>query len=216
MSVPIRVALSSQKLDEVFRDEDFLTAVELRAKRNRFYGFFYSLVVNIWFNFTIYILILLNTVTLALYRYDQSEFQAQFLYYCDIIFTVVFTLELVSKLIGLGVTAYVKDSFNVLDALIVLISLIDMVFSFIFTENDSMVMNAFRALRLLRMIKLARIWKAFQEILRRIRQSLVDVSNFSFILLLFMFIFALLGMELFAFKVFYDGNGELVIGKENI
>ena len=69
-SIPIRVAMGSQKMVEVFRDEDFLTEVELRAKRNRFFGTFYKLVVNVWFNFCIYILILLNTVTLALYRFD--------------------------------------------------------------------------------------------------------------------------------------------------
>ena len=128
----------------------------------------------------------------------------------------MFTLEMISKLIGLGLRAYVQDTFNVLDAIIVLTSLVDMVLALVLKDNDNMVMNAFRALRLLRMIKLARIWKAFQEILRRIRQSLIDVSNFTFILFLFMFIYALLGMELFANKVFFDEDGVIVIGEENI
>ena len=123
---------------------------------------------------------------------------------------------MISKLIGLGLRAYVQDTFNVLDAIIVLISLVDMVLALVLKDNDNMVMNAFRALRLLRMIKLARIWKAFQEILRRIRQSLIDASNFTFILFLFMFIYALLGMELFANKVFFDEDGVIVIGEENI
>ena len=123
---------------------------------------------------------------------------------------------MISKLIGLGLRAYVQDTFNILDAIIVLISLVDMVLALVLKDNDNMVMNAFRALRLLRMIKLARIWKAFQEILRRIRQSLIDVSNFTFILFLFMFIYALLGMELFANKVFFDEDGVIVIGEENI
>ena len=105
-------------------------------------------------------------------------------------------------MIGLGPKAYVKDSFNILDALIVIISLIDLILSEVLDASDNMVMSAFRALRLLRMVKLARIWQAFQEILKRIKQSMLDVSNFSFILLLFMFISALLGMELFAFKLF--------------
>ena len=123
---------------------------------------------------------------------------------------------MISKLIGLGLRAYVQDTFNVLDAIIVLISLVDMVLALVLKDTDNMVMKAFRALRLLRMIKLARIWKAFQEILRRIRQSLIDVSNFTFILFLFMFIYALLGMELFANKVFFDEDGVIVIGEENI
>lgn len=123
---------------------------------------------------------------------------------------------MISKLIGLGLRAYVQNTFNVLDAIIVLTSLVDMVLALVLKDNDNIVMNAFRALRLLRMIKLALIWKAFQEILRRIRQSLIDVSNFTFILFLFMFIYALLGMELFANKVFFDEDGVIVIGEENI
>ena len=61
-------------------------------------------------------------------------------------------------------------------------------------------MGALRALRLFRVLKLARHWKAFQEILSRMITSLVDITNFSFLLLLFMFIAALLGMELFSYS----------------
>lgn len=46
--------------------------------------------------------------------------------------------------------------------------------------------------------------------------SLIDISSFSVLLLLFMYIAALLGMEMFAFSAFYDIDGELVFGKENI
>ena len=47
-------------------------------------------------------------------------------------------------------------------------------------------------------------------------RSLVDISNFSFLLLLFMFIAALLGMEIFSYSVCYDVNGDAVFGKESI
>ena len=46
--------------------------------------------------------------------------------------------------------------------------------------------------------------------------SLIDIANFSLLLLLVLFIFALLGMELFAFSVYEDVNGDLVFGKEKI
>lgn len=42
--------------------------------------------------------------------------------------------------------------------------------------------------------------------------SLVDIANFSLLLLLVLFIFALLGMELFAFSAYEDINGETVFG----
>ena len=36
------------------------------------------------------------------------------------------------------------------------------------------------------------------------------------LLVVFIFIFALLGMELFAYSVFFDVNEELVVGQQNI
>jgi len=45
---------------------------------------------------------------------------------------------------------------------------------------------------------------------------MVDISSFSVLLFLFLFIFALLGMEIFAFSVYIDNEGEAVFGQENI
>ena len=46
--------------------------------------------------------------------------------------------------------------------------------------------------------------------------SLVDISNFAVLLMLFLFVFALLGMELFAFAVYVDSNGDPHFGEEEI
>ena len=42
--------------------------------------------------------------------------------------------------------------------------------------------------------------------------SLIDISSFALILLLFLYIFALLGMEMFAYSAYVDVDGELVFG----
>lgn len=124
---------------------------------------------------------------------------------------------MVAKLIGLGISNYVKDSFNIFDCIIVIIGLTDFVLSLtIDMDAAAGAMSALRALRLLRVIKLARHWKAFQLILYKMIKSLIDISNFSILLLLFMYIAALLGMEMFAYSAFFDAEGELVFGKENI
>ena len=130
----------------------------------------------------------------------------------------VFTAELIAKLLGLGFHIYAKDRFNLFDALIVAISLVDFTLSVTLDSMESLagVMSAMRALRLLRVIKLARHWKALQDILKALISSIVDISSFSVLLFLSLFIFALLGMELFAFSVFEDSEGELIFGKENI
>ena len=189
-----------------------MTAVEIRADRNAVYKFFYTIVASVWFNFSVYLLIFFNTITLALYTYDQSDTQTQLLAYCDIGFTVAFFFEMVFKMIGLGPKTYALDSFNIFDAIIVVISVVDLALQVAMGDNESVAMNAFRAMRLLRVIKLARIWTAFQEILKKIMQSLIDVSNFSLLLLIFLFIFALLGMELFANIIFLDADDNAILG----
>ena len=178
------------------------------------------IVISVTFNFLIYCLILTNTITLALYRYDQSKEQKNLLAALDVIFVWVFTAEMIMKILGLGLKNYLRDKFNIFDALIVILSLADFsIYASGIMElegDDSDIFSAFRALRLLRVIKLARQWKEFQNILAKTMKSLGEVSNFSLILFLFMFIMSLLGMELFAFSVVRDVDGELVFGKKQI
>ena len=135
----------------------------------------------------------------------------------DIVFVWVFTAEMIAKIIGLGLRNYIRDKFNAFDMVIVIVSLIDFALGLSGgLESADGIMSAFRALRLLRVVKLARHWKAFQEILQTMVGSLVDISNFTVLLLLFMYILALLGMELFAYSVCFDVNGEAIFGEENI
>ena len=123
---------------------------------------------------------------------------------------------MIMKLIGLGWSNYKLDSYNLFDAVIVIISLVDWTLSRIPGLDAGSALNAFRALRLLRMMKLSKSWHALAEILRKTAKSLKDIGNFSMLLLLFMYIFALLGMELFANIALIDGDDNLVVGEEAV
>lgn len=167
------------------------------------------MVESLVFNVTVYVLIVGNTFTLALFRYDLTEREEITLSYANLFFTVAFTVEMVFKFIGLGVKNYMLDRFNLFDCLIVIISLVDLVLdSALQYEVD--VLKIFRALRLLRTIKLARQWTTMKDMLRKMGASFIDISNFALLLFIMIFICALLGMELFAFSVAYDTEGELI------
>lgn len=136
--------------------------IEERAKKNRVYGFFFEIVMSVTFNFLIYCFIIGNTITLAMYRYDQSEMQNYILGIFDIVFVWIFTCEMIFKLIGFGVKNYVKDRHNIFDGLIVIISLVDFSLTISLETNSAAgSMGVLRALRLFRVLKLARHWKAF-------------------------------------------------------
>ena len=52
--------------------------------------------------------------------------------------------------------------------------------------------------------------------MKKIVKSLVDISNFSTLLILIVFVFALIGMEMFAYIVYFDIEGEPVFGQDKI
>ena len=111
---------------------------------------------------------------------------------------------MVIKILGLGVKEYARDSYNLFDAFIVVISFIDMiVIATVAEENSRITLTAFRGIRLLRIFKLVRYWSSFRKILSKTILTIKDVSTFSILLLMFMFIFSLLGMELFGYRVFF-------------
>ena len=143
-------------------------------------------------------LLVANTVVLALDKHPEDPELTKVTDKLNDFFTWAFVAEMVIKLIGLGFKEYARDSFNLFDALIVILSIVDIVLTSA-TSSDSQggTLSAFRGVRLLRVFKLARSWDSFRVILAKIIVTIKDVSTFSILLLMFMFIFTLLGMELF-------------------
>jgi len=112
------------------------------------------------FNAFIFLLIMINTVTLAMDDYPQSKSKTMMLDYFNQFFTWFFFVEMFMKIVGLGPRNYIKDSFNLFDAFVVCISLIDWTITLLMEEEDigdaAGALQALRAMRLLRVIKLAR------------------------------------------------------------
>ena len=110
-------------------------------------------------------------------------------------------MEMVVKLLGLGFKKYVRDGFNILEALLVVLSMVEEGFVLADLELQAGAFTAFRALRLLRVFRLARSWKTLHELINMMDKSIKDVSTFSVLLLIIMVIFLLLGRELFANRI---------------
>ena len=50
-----------------------------------------------------------------------------FLASVNLFFTILFALELISKLIGMGPKEYIRDTFNVFDGIIVMLSIVELI-----------------------------------------------------------------------------------------
>ena len=155
------------------------------------------LVQHPWFEAFITCFIVLNTLTLALDMHPMPDGLEPVLIVTNYIFTVIFLLEMIFKLIGLGFKVYVRDGFNLFDAFVVFVSLIEISLSLAGTSGASG-LTVFRTFRLFRVFKLIRSWKSLRALMITIINSLAKVSTAAVLLLIVMFIFTLLGMQLFA------------------
>lgn len=195
-----------QQRDE-FQDSQEEAEIPERAANNRCYKFFYQICMHDLFMFSMTFAILLNTLVLALDRHPISYEQQNYLEYINLVLSYIFIAEMVIKLLGQGVRDYCNDSFNIFDGSVVIISIFELIISaFIEGGFGGGAISSLRAVRLLRVFKLARSWTSFRELLAKIIETLKDIQSFSCLLILFMFIFTLLGMELFAYRVKYNDD----------
>jgi len=71
-------------------------------------------------------------------------------------FTIIFTIEMLFKIIALGCRGYAREGYNLFDGVLVMISLFDFSLEeFDIIEINTSVITVFRSLRVLKILKLA-------------------------------------------------------------
>ena len=156
--------------------------------------------------------ILLNTLVLAMEFDGMSSAYESGLSAVNVALTVAFAAELLVKLLGLGITEYFRDAFNTFDALVVLISLVELLLA------DSGSLSALRSFRILRILKLIRSWRTLQKFLYTKYATVASLGEFAFVVVLAVFIFALLGMQMFGGKMCAESDtfaGDPTIPRHN-
>jgi hypothetical protein len=179
-----------------------------RINSNNLYKIAYLIQESFLFRTLIILSIIVNTVILSLEKYPENASVNGVMEKMNLLFTGIFTLEMFLRLFSMGFKIYFRSHwFNLFDAVIVVSSLIDITIAEVLfneeskSKNSGSAFTALRAFRLLRVFKLAKSWKRFQLLLETMFHTLRDVASFSVLLLLFIFILTLLGMELFSNKV---------------
>ena len=128
-------------------------------------------------------LIVVNTLLLSMEYSGMPADYARALEICNLVLTIAFIVELALKVAGLGINEYAADRFNLFDAAVVLISIIEL------AAAGSGSLSALRAFRILRVLKLIRSWTSLQNFLYTVYLTVLDLGNFSFIVFLAIFIF---------------------------
>ena len=176
----------------------------------KFTKIFYFLVQMPLFGTIILFCILINTIFLSLERYPMPDREKEYYDQVNYVFSAIFAIEVVLKIIGLSPRKFIQDKFNIFDSAIVLVSIAEL---FVVSGSGGGV-SALRAFRLFRIFKLFRTGN-LRVLLDSIAYTMSTIGNYVVLLGLFIYVYSLLGMQFFAGELkfnsdgFYDPNGEV-------
>ncbi|XP_071594799.1 sodium channel protein type 5 subunit alpha-like [Heliangelus exortis] len=152
---------------------------------------------------TITICIVMNTLFMALEHNNMSDTFKFVLNVGNLVFTGIFTAEMVLKIIALDPYYYFQQPWNIFDSIIVTLSLIELTFPKQKSKKERRkggTLSVLRSFRLLRVFKLAKSWPTLNTLIKIIGNSLGALSNLTLVLAIIVFIFAIVGVQLFGRK----------------
>ncbi|XP_056591032.1 calcium channel, voltage-dependent, L type, alpha 1D subunit, a isoform X14 [Triplophysa dalaica] len=171
---------------------------------------FWYVVNSTGFEYIMFVLILLNTICLAVQHYGQSELFNYVMDILNMVFTAVFTVEMVLKLIAFKPRHYFTDAWNTFDALIVVGSVVDIAITEVNpteapqvdesgnTEDSARIsITFFRLFRVMRLVKLLSRGEGIRTLLWTFIKSFQALPYVALLIAMLFFIYAVIGMQMF-------------------
>ncbi|XP_034442105.1 sodium channel, voltage gated, type VIII, alpha subunit b isoform X6 [Hippoglossus hippoglossus] len=151
----------------------------------------YLIVMDPFVDLAITICIVLNTLFMAMEHYPMTEQFEGVLSVGNLVFTGIFAGEMFAKLVAMDPYYYFQEGWNCFDGFIVTLSLVELGLA------DVEGLSVLRSFRLLRVFKLAKSWPTLNMLIKIIGNSVGALGNLTLVLAIIVFIFAVVGMQLF-------------------
>uniref|UniRef100_A0AAQ5YSM0 Sodium channel protein n=1 Tax=Amphiprion ocellaris TaxID=80972 RepID=A0AAQ5YSM0_AMPOC len=151
----------------------------------------YLIVMDPFVDLAITICIVLNTLFMAMEHYPMTPHFEEVLSVGNLVFTGIFAGEMFAKLIAMDPYYYFQEGWNCFDGFIVTLSLVELGLA------DVEGLSVLRSFRLLRVFKLAKSWPTLNMLIKIIGNSVGALGNLTLVLAIIVFIFAVVGMQLF-------------------
>ncbi|XP_063065441.1 sodium channel, voltage gated, type VIII, alpha subunit a [Engraulis encrasicolus] len=148
-------------------------------------------VMDPFVDLAITICIVLNTLFMAMEHYPMTPQFEHVLSVGNLVFTGIFTAEMFAKLVAMDPYYYFQEGWNIFDGFIVSLSLMELGLANV--EG----LSVLRSFRLLRVFKLAKSWPTLNMLIKIIGNSVGALGNLTLVLAIIVFIFAVVGMQLF-------------------
>ncbi|XP_074857349.1 sodium channel protein type 1 subunit alpha isoform X9 [Carettochelys insculpta] len=149
------------------------------------------IVMDPFVDLAITICIVLNTLFMAMEHYPMTKEFNNVLSVGNLVFTGIFTAEMFLKIIAMDPYYYFQEGWNIFDGFIVTLSLVELGLANV--EG----LSVLRSFRLLRVFKLAKSWPTLNMLIKIIGNSVGALGNLTLVLAIIVFIFAVVGMQLF-------------------
>lgn len=139
----------------------------------------------------------------------DDSYRNSVLNYFDYAFTGVFTIEMLLKIVDLGVIlhpgSYLREFWNVMDAIVVICAAVSFGFDMAGSSagTNLSTIKSLRVLRVLRPLKTIKRVPKLKAVFDCVVNSLKNVINILIVYILFQFIFAVIAVQLFNGKFFH-------------
>ncbi|XP_014893396.1 calcium channel, voltage-dependent, L type, alpha 1S subunit, b [Poecilia latipinna] len=190
------------------------------------------IVTSCYFEYLMFFLIMLNTLCLGMQHCNQSNYVTKLSDTLNLIFTVLFTVEMILKLMAFKVRGYFGDPWNVFDFIIVIGSVVDVILSEVdaaldssgglyclhgcaetdpmeeiaASENASVSITFFRLFRVMRLVKLLNRSEGIRNLLWTFIKSFQALPHVALLIVMLFFIYAVIGMQIFGKVALVDGT----------
>uniref|UniRef100_A0A4W5QW90 Sodium channel protein n=1 Tax=Hucho hucho TaxID=62062 RepID=A0A4W5QW90_9TELE len=151
----------------------------------------YFIVMDPFMDLGITICIVLNIMFMAMEHYPMTLQFEEVLSVGNLVFTGIYTAEMVLKLIAMDPYYYFQVGGNIFDSFIVTISLLELWLA------DVSGLSVLRAFRLMRVFKMSKSCPTLSMIIKIIGNSVGTLGNLILVLAIIVFMFAVGGMQLF-------------------
>ncbi|PIK46026.1 hypothetical protein BSL78_17116 [Apostichopus japonicus] len=162
-----------------------VSQIIVKGIKHKFFGWFFDL------------LIILNAGLIA-FRISSIEW----------FFLTIFSLEIVFKLYALGFYRYFTNPWDVFDFTVIVLAVILSIAAKAAKDSNTLEQRSLDIILVLRVLRLVRIFnnfEKFQVIMKTLRNIGPSIFSFGGVILVIYYVYAIIGMELFAGKITYYG-----------
>jgi len=148
-------------------------------------------------------IVLANTVGMAMDSYSITPETQSNIEFMNEIFTWIFIVEMTMRILARGPKKYVSETMNLLDGGVVCLSIIEMIMASLGGGGGANSLQTFRTVRVFRTFRVLRVTRVLRAlrsmamVMGVIMRSFMDFILITILMFVFIFIYTLLGRQIF-------------------